>query len=520
MAEPIVQINAGAIRGRAEGGVASYLGIPYAAPPFGVDRLREPQPVAPWSGVRDALEPGPTPPKSEYPAAARALFPEPVVPGEGCLNLNVWAPEAEGSHPVLVWIYGGSFQMGSNAVPEYDGTAFARDGVVCVTPNYRLGVEGFLELNGAPSNRALRDLVAALRWVHTNIAVFGGDPSRVTIAGESAGALLSASLLAVPEAEGLFSAVALQSTPFETVLTPAQAAKVTDRVASTLGVEPTREAFVALPAAQLVEAGDALVSEVQGHPDRWGALAVVGRPLAPVVDGSFLTADPTTALLKADRIPVLIGTNRDEYRLFLPLVHPGQLDESELEQAAAPYGLDRAGVEAYGAAAPDLTPWDRLAALIGDWRYRIPAIRAAEARTGCVAGTWMWRFDGVARADNGGLGSCHATDVPFIFATADNPLLHPRIGDAPSADTVRAVHGTWVRFVLEHDPGWATYSTERRTTAIIDRAVEPVDDPASAERRAWLAGDHATADQASVDGQLAAEDLPPNAEAAPMGPHP
>jgi para-nitrobenzyl esterase len=174
---PVVHVEDGDVRGRVEGGVASFLGIPYAAPPFGPARLQPPTPVTSWSGVRDAPAFGPTVPKGDYPPQYAPLFPEVVVPGEDCLNLNVWTPDPAASGlAVLVWVHGGSFMNGSGSVAEYDGAAFARDGVVCVTINYRLGAEGFLFLDDGISNLGLLDQVAALRWVQANIAAFGGDP--------------------------------------------------------------------------------------------------------------------------------------------------------------------------------------------------------------------------------------------------------------------------------------------------------------------------------------------------------
>jgi para-nitrobenzyl esterase len=143
--------------------VASFLGIPYAAAPFGANRFRAPAPPTPWNGVRDALRYGPTAPKSGYPAPYDALLADPSVPGEDCLNLNVWTPDPGGSGlPVMVWVHGGTFLGGSGALDAYDGAAFARDGVVLVTINYWLGVEGFADLPGAPPNRGLLDQVAAL----------------------------------------------------------------------------------------------------------------------------------------------------------------------------------------------------------------------------------------------------------------------------------------------------------------------------------------------------------------------
>lgn len=170
----VVTIPHGKLQGTVVDGVAVFLGIPYAAPPFGPHRFREPAPPGAWDGIRDATRYGPTVPKSGYPAPYDRLMADPTIPGEECLNLNIWTPDVDGSGlPVMVWFHGGSFLGGSAALDVYNGLAFARDGVVLVTVNYRLGVEGFAALPGTPSNRGLLDQLAALAWVRDNVAAFG-----------------------------------------------------------------------------------------------------------------------------------------------------------------------------------------------------------------------------------------------------------------------------------------------------------------------------------------------------------
>ena len=208
-----VETSGGKVRGIKEGEISCFLGIPYAAPPFGDNRFQAPVPAS-WDGVRDTVTYGPTAPQIPVPYPFSEIIDEPVIPGDDCLNLNIWTPDVDGSGlPVMVWIHGGAFRTGSNAVRTYNGSAFAGDGVVCVSINYRLGVEGFADLPGAPPNRGLLDQLFALKWVQENIAAFGGDPTHVTVAGESAGAMSVTTLLSLDprHSRGLFHGAIMQS---------------------------------------------------------------------------------------------------------------------------------------------------------------------------------------------------------------------------------------------------------------------------------------------------------------------
>ena len=489
--QPVVRLKDGAVRGRAEGGVSAFLGIPYAAPPFGADRMRPPQPVLAWVGERDATAYGPTVPKGDYPPQYAVLFPEEVIPGDECLNLNVWTPDQNAKLPVLVWIHGGSFMNGSGSVGAYDGTAFARDGVVCVTINYRLAAEGFLFLDDGTANLGLLDQLAALRWVQENIAAFGGDPARVTVAGESAGSMSVTTLLSMPLSQGLFTRAIAQSGAAAHTLTAAEGRTVAGYLAEALGVPADRESIKAVPLDKLVQAASDLVVEVQTNPDpaRWGQLTLSLLPFAPTVDGAVLPAAPLPALAAGhgSDVPLLIGSNRDEARLFL--VAPGvidQVNEPALAAGAAAYGLSAQGVDVYRAGRPDDSPGDILAAVISDWFFRVPAIRVAETRAAAAAaGTWMYRFDLPEPADNHRLGACHAAEIPFAFDTVTRPDVRPLIGDAPSQAVADRVHRVWVDFITSGDPGWAPYDPARRATALLAQDVSVVDDPAGAERAVW-----------------------------------
>jgi para-nitrobenzyl esterase len=488
--EPVVRLRDGAVRGKAGPGGYAFLGIPYAAPPFGANRMRPPEPAAPWAGERDATEFGPTVPKGDYPPQYAALFPEVVIPGGECLNLNVWTPDPGAAGlPVLVWIHGGSFMNGSSSVGAYDGAAFARDGVVLVSVNYRLAAEGFLFLGDGIANLGLLDQLAALRWVRDNIAAFGGDPARVTVAGESAGAMSVTTLLSMPLADGLFAQAIAQSGAGAHTLGEDEARMVGGYLADALGVPPDRESVMAVPLDKLVRAASDLVVEVQtaADPARWGQLALSLLPFAPAVDGQVLPAAPVPAIAagRGSGVPLLIGSNLDEARLFL--VAPATIDlidSPSLAAAAAAYGLDGNALAAYRANRPGSSPGDVLAAVITDWFFRVPAIRVAEAR-GAAARTWMYRFDYPAPQANHGLGACHAAEIPYVFDTITRAELRPLLGDAPSRAVADRAHRVWVDFITRGDPGWAPYDPVSRTTGLLAEQVSPVDDPAGDERARW-----------------------------------
>ena len=490
-----VAVTGGVVRGEQRDEIARFLGIPYAAPPFGEHRFGSPAPVVPWDGVRAATEYGPTVPKGDYPPQYARLLAEQVIPGQECLNLNIWAPmPLEGGRPVLVWIHGGSFMNGSGSVLEYDGTAFARDGVVCVTINYRLAADGFLyfedDAEVGTANRGLQDQIAALTWVRDNIAAFGGDPGRVTVAGESAGAMSITTLLAMPAARGLFSQAITESGAAAHTLTPEIGATVRTFLAESLGVEPTREAFQAVDVAALVRAASDLVVEVQTAPDpaKWGSLALSLLPFAPVVDGTLLPAHPLRAFASGTSadVRVLTGTNRQECRLFL--VAPGVIDlidETAMRGAAAAYGLAEGGQQRYRDNRPGASPGDVMAAFVTDWFFMIPSVRHAEAREDGGGSTWVYRFDYPEPSTNDGFGAAHAVEIPFVFDTLGVDQTAALIGSHPSAAVAETAHGIWVSFVTTGDPGWTTYRRSRRTVGVITETLAVVDDPDGDERALW-----------------------------------
>jgi para-nitrobenzyl esterase len=491
--QTVVRTHQGAVRGSVVDKVIAFKGIPYAAPPFGPNRFQPPRPAESWGGVREALTYGPTAPKGPYVPPFDVLIPEVDIPGEDCLNLNIWSPDlGQGSLPVMVWIHGGAFANGSGSVPTYDGTRFARDGVVCVTFNYRLGADGFLSLGDGIVNLGLLDQIAALTWVQENIAAFGGDPHNVTIFGESAGAMSVATLMAMPRAAGLFRRAIAQSGAGHHVISPATGQRIGRYLAEQLGVEPTREAIATVPIKRLVEAQRELRAEISAHPDpaRWGEVAANLMPFEPVIDGNLLPARPIDSIAAGAgaNVDVLVGNNADEFRLYLvPLGTINAVNEEILSRAVAAYGLPVAETLAtYHAARKDATPGELLAAIATDWFYRIPAIRMAEAHARQRAGaTYMYEFAWQAPAFSGRIGACHTMEIPFVFDNLDKKGFEGLVGTNPPQQVADAMHAAWVAFATSGNPAWPQYDLKRRATMRFATTSELVEDPRAAERVLW-----------------------------------
>lgn len=444
--DAVVKTAAGELRGSVAEGVYAFLGVPYAGPPFGANRLRAPAPVESWSGVRDATRPGPEPPQVAPPAtggpragasedradvAGAFAAVDRAAPSEECLNLNVWTPDPGATGlAVMVWIQGGMFELSSTAA--YDGGHFARDGVVCVVINWRPGAEGFLYLGDGVANVGLLDQVAALQWVRENIAAFGGDPDNVTVFGESAGAMSIGTLLAMPRAEGLFRRAVLQSGAAHQVTPADDARRIAGYLADRLGVPATREGIAAVGVRRLLVAQAELKAELltDPDPDRWGQAVVTSTmPWQPVIDGQILPGAPLERIAAGSgrQVDMVVGTNVDDWRLWLVVSGAiGQITDEILTgpvrgrgyQCLAAYGLvPEAALAAYRARYPRASPGELLASVQTDWWMRIPAIRVADAHAragaGSAAGTYMYEFAWAAP----GLGAVHAVEVPFVFST-------------------------------------------------------------------------------------------------------
>ena len=479
VAEPAVRVAAGALRGRLESGVVVFKGIPFAEPPV---RFAAPQPVEAWDGTRDALSYGPPPPQS-------GLLGMDALAGsaEGWLTVNVWTPDLAAKLPVMVWIQGGGYLLGTSGRPEYDGGRLARDGgVVVVTFNYRVGIEGFARIDAAPANRGLLDQVAALEWVRDNIGVFGGDPDQVTVFGQSAGGGSVAALLAMPSAAGLFRRAIVQSMPV-VFLTPELAADIAGVLAAELGRKPAELATVA--PGELPAAGDAVMAKIGQYADRWGLAAHRRVPLAPVVDGATLPTDPWQALAAgaARDVDLLVGHVRNEQRLFALI--DGNLGRITEEQAATALDLFAPGPD--GAAhyrAAGGSPDELYDQVHSDWLFRMPSLHLAEAHTGR---TWVYELTWPAPGLGGVLGACHGLDVPLVFGNLTSGQPATLLGDdLAEAEIVSAqMRAAWTRFATDGDPGWPGYDHDKRLTRVFDTAPAVVPYPEEVSRRIWQ--DHA-----------------------------
>ncbi|MFM7536256.1 MAG: carboxylesterase/lipase family protein [Acidimicrobiales bacterium] len=494
MSAPIVEIVSGRLSGRARDGVTLFAGIPYAEAPVGDRRFGAPHPHPGWTGVREATSFGKVAPQGVGATEAMAGGGPPDW-SEDCLFLNVQTPACDaGRRPVLVWIHGGGFTSGAGSIPWYDGSAFCRNGdVVVVTINYRLGAFGFLHLAGADANPGLADQVAALAWVRDNIAAFGGDPGNVTVFGESAGGMSVATLLAVPSARGLFHKAVPQSGAAHHTQDPDRAAEVTERIESRLGVRGVA-GLRSVPAEALLEAQLAAAVEVAQARAASNDDTGLALPFCPVVDGAFLPEAPLDAI-RAGRsapVPLLTGTNRDEWNLFA-LMGRSPADEAALLRRLGRLVEDPHELMAIYRESADTADHDAIwSAVMTDRAFRIPAVRLVEAHARQRPdATWLYQFDWASSAFGGRLGSCHALEIPFVFHTLDRKGVALFTGDGPPAALADAMHQAWIAFARsgnpQHDriPAWAPYDEIDRTTLHLDLECRITNDPSSRRRAIW-----------------------------------
>lgn len=455
-----IETGSGPVTGLRAGGVSRFLGIPYAAAPFGDDRFRLPQPVEPWDEPRDATRPGATAPQAPYAGAVGELLSTVTVPGNEILNVNVWAPAepSAGPHPVMVWIHGGSFVHGSNALDAYDGTAFARDGVVLVSVNYRLGSEGFSVLDDVPLNLGIADQLAALTWVQDEIEHFGGDPDNVTVFGESAGGSSVATLLAHPDAASVMARAIVQSGPLESQ-TAERAGRISKLMAKDLGVPATRAGFRRIPPEGLVASQERVMA---------GGNPLSGGPgFAVATDAKLVPQSPLDALLagRSADIPLLIGSTTEEYRLwFVPTGLLPTIKRVHLLAARLKLGIPAASVRTFRRNRPKASPGEILGAMATDVLLRVPLNRLADARSSTGSDTWVYEFawrSQVGADGHGALGAAHALEIGFVFDHPGSPEGLRMAGpDAPQS-LATSMHDAWVAFATTGDPGWQRWDATR-----------------------------------------------------------
>lgn len=463
--QPVVQTASGRVRGIWRDTSAAFLGIPFAQAPVGALRFAAPEPPEPWDGVREATEFGATAQRGD---PGVTLIPEPSVPGEATLNVNVFtpAPDRDAALPVLVWIHGGGFIAGSPASDWYDGRSFNRDGVVTVTLSYRLGFDGFGLIDGAVSNRGVRDWLAGLEWVQRNIAAFGGDPSRVTIAGQSAGGGAVLTLLGIPQAQHLFTAVWALS-PAVTNVRADRAGTLSAKLARLAEVPATRDGFASVDEARLLALREQAEKPASGDPlEGIRDLLTDGLAWGPMLDGDLLeqpTLEALAAGVGADK-PLVIGTTDDEFTMatdgmraklrFVPArLALGRLGLTGRRRAA--YLAANRAQRARGTAAV-------LGRYVTDVVFRAPLVRLVRARG--AAQTWVYRFVWVSPS----IGwACHCLDVPFWWDCLDSPVgIDHTAGSNPPQALAEAVHGAAVSFVRSGEVGWTPWSARPGATRL------------------------------------------------------
>lgn len=507
VAPSVVQTNSGAVRGLWENEIAVFRGIPYAEPPVGKLRFRPPARRGRWEGVRDATRFGQIAPQTDESPLDNASLPQGVPQGDDCLNLNVWTPTLESaSLPVLFWIHGGTFMYGSGSVPFYDGSRFARNGVVVVTINYRLNAAGFLYVDGRPGAGCfgLLDQILALEWVQENIKGFGGDPSRVTIAGESAGGFSVGHLCAIPAARGLFHRAIAQSGGAQLHLSLESARVVGEETLRLLGVRPDDDdAVAAIKTERLLAAHRAvkanafeLLSKAGSHDAPAIAFGLVPLPTY----GTDVLPQPSLRAIEsgsARDVDLLAGYTADETNIFFP---------DGITEPALP-AVKHAGDAAFAhAGLSGVNVLDRYCELLGvnelrdvvvpfttDLVFRMPSIRLAEAALRHNPRTYLFRFGWKGR-----IGAVHALDVPFMFDTLNrhSEVLRMLGGDHAPQSLATVMHGAWVSFVKtglpRHGglPEWPAYDPVRRATMHLDVHSRIVDDPDGETRRLWSGGEY------------------------------
>jgi para-nitrobenzyl esterase len=486
-AQPLeVAVRQGRVRGAMEDGVRAFKGVPYARPPVGPLRFRAPQPPQAWSGVRETTQFSAMPLQG---AGGGDGIPNATTPDEDCLYLNVWAPTTPGPHPVLIFCYGGGNNGGGGSTPVYNGSRFARDGVIAITFNYRVGALGWVELGphipalAGSGNNALKDIIACLTWVRDNIAAFGGDPRQVTLGGVLAGSKNVMSILACPAASGLVHRAIIMSTSAHTTQTPAEAETVA-RMLIAAHTGKAADLLTATPQEIL-----AAQRKVLNGFNRNSAFRTV-------IDGKLMPR-PIMDAFRAGasrNVPLLIGTTRDESASTLPrdaTEKPFPINQMELNS------LDLSQINVmdlrYQRAFPQMSALQRRRKLIHGEEYWISCIRVGEVRGRLSAPTYMYRSDRVLTSGQYAGYAPSGSDIPLAFDTLDKGEV-VATGAAITADD-RSLAGTahmaWVNFIKSGTPSapglpaWPRYESGRRQVMILGYQPRVEADPLGNERVLW-----------------------------------
>ncbi|MCS6935147.1 MAG: carboxylesterase/lipase family protein [Chitinophagales bacterium] len=483
----------GVLLGEREDGVLSWKGVPYAQPPVGALRYRAPQPPEPWKGIRAATR------YSAICPQPHSRFSVGKHSSEDCLYLNIWSPAADcAKRPVMVWIHGGGFIVGSGASDLYHGANLSRNGdVVVVTLNYRLGVFGLLYFDSTDSaasefenNLAIRDQLAALQWVKENIEAFGGDPDNITIFGESAGGTSVETLLACPDAKGLFHKAIVQSGPPTMQWSKDTALAITDKFLSILGLSRTNARML------LTYSTDSLLS-AQKRLLEYMVKETTNRVFAPTVDGELIPADVYQQISKGEvcGIPLMIGTNLNEATMFVRKNYRIMPDNSEELDKVFMHRIHPEKKQRLVKAYRHYPRKRGVLDLLTDAVFRIPAIRLAENHSRC-APVYMYRFEWNSLPLRlTGLRSFHGLEIPFVFGNSYRGRTGKVMRWIATKQTVRILttrmQESWINFARYGNPNspggndWKTYTPEHRVTMLFDKHAKVVIDPDAEQRQAW-----------------------------------
>lgn len=512
----VVDTKYGKLEGESADGVHVFKGIPFAKPPVGKLRFRAPEAPESWSGVREAKEWGPCAPQQKIAMQVVGDI------DEDCLYLNVFTPALDGKkRPVMYWIHGGGFMMGTGAGPLYDGTVLANRGdVVVVTVNYRLGALGYTHFGDlldsdfpTDSNAGMLDQAAGLEWVRDNIEAFGGDPGNVTIFGESAGGMSVGALLGMPRAQGLFHKAIAQSGATNHCAIPEDAKKVAEKLLETLGIDKSSpEKLWEVPWEKLLEAQQTCATmQVRVGPKK---LTSTGMVFIPVEDGEVFPEQIQNAVANgvSKDVAVMTGHTLEEWKLFSaigqfvpknadipatfkPFLKMKDMDEAGLAELGEKFlpGHAADALKAYkkdGNLGSDAKPSDIFNVLMTDFMFRIPAIRLLEASGKHQPKSFMYRLDW--QSPMPGFGACHAIDLPFVFGWTDHNLGKMFTGGGPKAGELsEKIQDAWLSFAKNGDPShdgipeWPAYDTDKRAVMVFNKECGVENAPSDELRKFW-----------------------------------